>query len=473
MWKQRTAQGTFMDKTSALLVQYASGFSAEDMGESALAKATDLLVDSMACAIIGARSAPVAIVARLAGSVQCPSGATVWGYGIRTSPELAALANAMMVRTFDYNDAYFGHPSDMIPGVLVGAEIARASGKQTLAAVALAYEVYGAFSRSATYHLESGFDQGMIMNVGVALAVGKLWGLAEAELANAVSLALVPNLPLSVARWGALSMMKGCTTAFSVRNGVFAAMLAKDGFTSAEEPFEGIFGLQHFTGPFDLRLPLAPGKRVVEMAYVKPIPAENNTIGVLELAPKIRAFAPVDQIESIDIEMAEGLQVHLADEPKYDPQNRETADHSMPYMLARALVDGGITLDTYTAERIADPAIRPLMRKIQVVPNAEMKRLMKGSPMGNPEAKPARVTVRTASGGVFQEDVMGHSGHPDRPAESRRRVINAKLDLCAQATGMPEAQREAIRNAWWNVSGASDIGEALATMCEFGIPRQA
>ena len=457
-----------MDKTSEKLVNYASGFSESDLSESATEKVTGLLFDSIACAIVGARSAPASIMARVARKVQSSPSATVFGYGIQTSPEVAALANAAMVRTDDYNDAYFGHPSDMIPGVLAAAEVAGSSGKQVLTAIALAYEIYGAFSRSGPYHLDSGLDYGLSMNVGVALAVGKLWNFTKTQLANAASLALVPNLPMGVARWGPLSMMKGCNTAFSVRNGVFAAMLAKEGFTSAEEPYEGIFGLKHFTGPFDLRLPLDSGKRVVEMAYIKPIPAENNTIGVIELGPKIRAWTPVDEIESIDIEVATGLDVHLADEPKYDPRTRETADHSFPYMLARALVDGGITLDSYTPERIADPSIRPLMRKIHVHANDEMKRIMKASEIHEPEAKPAHITVRTTSGQLLTEAVMGHSGHPGRPASTRRDVINSKLDICAEAVQMPTEQREHIRETWWKVAEASDIRVVMATMREFG-----
>ena len=355
-----------MDKTTEQLVSFTMRFSAADLPDSAMARATDLLFDTVACSIAGCASEPASIVVKLARNVRSDSGATLFGYGFRTSPELAALANTMMVRTYDYNDAYFGHPSDMIAGVLAAGEVARSSGVQVLTSIALAYEIYAAFARSGPYHLESWLDQGAFMNVGVALAAGKLWGLTECQLANAASLALVPNLPLAVSRWGTLSMMKGCATAFSIRNGVFAAMLAKEGFTSAPEPYEGIFGLHHVIGSFELRLPVdSGGLRVVEMSYVKPIPAENNTIGILELAPAIREWTSVSDIESIEIDIATGLEIHLADEPKYDPTTRETADHSLPYMLARALVDGAITLESYTPERIADPALRPLMRKIR------------------------------------------------------------------------------------------------------------
>jgi 2-methylcitrate dehydratase len=451
-----------LDKITEQLVTFTNDFSAADLNPSATAKATALLVDSMACMVAGVGSEAAPMMARIARRVQGNPGTTVFGFGFQTSPELAALANAMMVRAYDYNDAYFGHPSDMIPGVLAAGEVAHASGAQVLAAIALTYEIYGAFERSAP-RVKSGFDQGTFMNVGVALAAGKLWGLTREQLAHAASLALVPNMPLGVSRWGELSMMKGCATAFAVRNGVFAAMLAKEGFTSAAEPYSGIYGLHHITGPFELRLPLDPGgQRVVEMAYIKPIPAENNTIGIAELAPEIRAWTPLEEIESIDIDIATGYEVHLADESKYDPKTRESADHSFPYILARALVDGGITLDSYTPQRVADPAIRPLMQKIRVHASAELRRIMSESK--GPEAKPSKIKIRTTTGREFVRELMGHSGHPGRPQHERRDVINTKLDLCAAFVDMTTEQRERIRAAWWGVAQAADIGVPIQTM---------
>ena len=457
-----------MDKISEQLVNYTCHFSEADLSASARAKATALLVDSMACAVAAMNADVAPMMARVTRRVQNNPGATVLGYGHQTSPELAALANSMMVRAYDYNDAYFGHPSDMIPGVLAAGEVVRASGMEVLTGMALAYEVYGAFERSVP-RVKSGFDQGAFMNVGVALAAGKLWKLTPEQLANAASLALVPNLPLGVSRWGELSMMKGCATAFSVRNGVFAAMLAQEGFTSSKEPYAGIYGLHHVTGPFDLRIPLDPGgQRVVEMAYIKPIPAENNTIGIAELAPEIRAWTPLADIESIDIDIATGYEVHLADESKYDPKTRESADHSFPYILARALVDGGITLDSYTPQRVADPAIRPLMQKIRVHASAELRRIMSESK--GPEAKPSKIRVRTTTGREFVRELMGHSGHPDRPQNERRDVINTKLDLCAAYVQMTAEQRECIRAAWWDVARAADIGVPISTMAGIRAP---
>jgi len=452
-----------VDKTTEQLVHYTTQFSAADLAEAAMNRATDLLFDTVACAVAGCASEPASIAAKIAQNARAVVGATLFAYGSKTSPEIAALANTMMVRTYDYNDAYFGHPSDMIAGVLAAGEVARSSGVEVLTSIALAYEVYAAFARSGPHHLDSWLDQGAFMNVGVALAAGKLWRLTENQLANAASLALVPNLPLSVSRWGALSMMKGCATAFSVRNGIFAAMLAKEGFTSAPEPYEGIFGLHHVFGPFELCLPVnADGPRVVEMSYVKPIPAENNTIGILELAPTIREWTPINEIDFIEIEIATGLEIHLADESKYEPKTRESADHSLPYMLARALVDGEITLDSYTPERIADASIRPLMRKIRVRGSDELKALMRAS--RGPEAKPARIRVRTTGGREFAREILGHSGHPNTLGTARREILNHKLDLCARHAGLRDEQRERIREAWWAVPAAANIGDAIKTL---------
>lgn len=200
------------------------------------------------------------------------------------------------------------------------------------------------------------------------------------------------------------------------------------------------------------------------MSYIKPIPAENNTIGILELAPDIRDWAPIGDIESIDIELATGLDVHLADEPKYDPKTRESADHSLPFMLARALVDGAITLNSYTEERIADPSIRPLMRKISVRGSDELKAVMRAS--RGPEAKPARIRIAAAGGREFVREVLGHSGHPQRPASARREMLDRKLDLCARHAGLLDEQREGIRQAWRTVDAARGIGNAIKSLAD-------
>ena len=396
--------------------------------------------------------------------------ATVFGYGLKTSPELAALANSMMVRTYDWNDGmgapWGGHPSDMIPGILAAGEIVHSSGIEILVAMTLAYELLGGIGwdiRILAQRLRS--DQGTFMGVATALAVGKLWRLNDDQLANAASLAVVPSLPLAVSRWGELSMLKGCGNAFAVRNGVFSAMFAQEGFTSAPEPFEGIYGLCHLLGPFTPRLPvLAEGPRVVQLSHQKTIPADTHSLSLYDIVPRIRAWAPVDEIETIEIEAPEDTVRHVGDETKYDPKTRETADHSLPYMLAVALVDGKITLDSYRPERFLDPKLRPLMRKIKLVVNEEMDKIHKTQIFGAARPTPRRITIRTHSGRVFKEEVMWHRGTYHNPMT--REDVNTKLDIiCAGVVG--DEQREQIRETWWNVARAPDINGPIKTMAGF------
>ena len=459
-----------MDKILKQLISYTKSFSEAELTEPVMESTVNHLVDSIAVAIAGSGSEPGQILARLAKSVRNDRAATVFGYGFKTTPELAALANSMMIRTYDWNDGMLapwgGHPSDMIPGLLAAGEVAHSSGMEILVAMALAYELLGGIGWDIKVpRNDTGFDQGTFMGVATALAVGKLWHLNDDQLANAASLALVPNLPIAVSRWGELSMLKGCSNAFSVRNGVFSAMLAKEGFTSAPEPYEGTYGLCHFLGPFMPHLPVfAEGPRVVQMSHQKTIPADTQGLSLYDIVPRIRAWAAVDEIATIEIEAPDFAVRHVGDEAKYDPKNRETADHSLPYMLAVALVDGKITLDSYRPERFLDPALRPVMRKIKMITTDEMDKIHKTQIFGATRPTPRRITIRTNSGRVFKEDVMWHRGTYKNPMT--REDVNTKLDIiCPGVVG--DEQRERIRNAWWNVAQASDINDPIKTMAGF------
>jgi 2-methylcitrate dehydratase len=458
-----------MDKTSEILVDYTQSFGAADVTGPVLDAAINHLVDTVAVAIAGVRSEPAQIAITHARRIQSTPGSTVIGANIKTSPELAAFANAIMVRTYDWNDGMLarsgGHPSDMIPGLLAIGEIEHSTGMDLLVAMTLAYELLGGIGAECE---RGGFDQGLFMAPATALAAGKLMGLDRQKLADAASLALVPNLPLGVSRWGSLSMMKGATTAFAVRSGVFAAMLARDGFTSAPEPYEGIYGLQYLTGAFVPHLPVKPdGARVVQMSHQKPIPADTQGLAVLDIAPKIMAFAPIDDIDSIVIDAPEHTAKHVGDEPKYDPRTRETADHSLPYMLAVMLVDGRITLDSYRTERFLDPALRPIMRKIVVRPDDEYTEIYKTQYDGVMRPTPRRVRVRRTDGAEFVEEITWHRGTMQNPMSHAD--IDAKLDTICEGVVSHDV-REKIRSAWWGVADASDIADTVRTVADLGLP---
>jgi 2-methylcitrate dehydratase len=352
----------------------------------------------------------------------------------------------------------------MLGGLLAVGEVVHASGGEVLAAMILAYELLGALGNSAPVR-DRGWDQGTFMGVATAVGVGKLLRLGLDQLANAVSLAVVPNTPLRVTRVGALSMWKGCATAAAVRNAVFAAYLAREGMTGPAEPFEGSSGLwQQVTGPFQVSLPANPdGPLVVEVAHLKQFPAEAHSQAFLGVVPKIRAWTSVEEIESIHIDTYWQAFHEIGSHPaKWDPDSRETADHSLPYLIAAALVDGGISLASFTDARIRDPNLRPMMARISVREEPEFTaafrppggQAISGVPRG-------RITVRTRSGQQLVEDVSYPRGHIQNPMT--RADIDAKLDLVGAEVLGPD-RTAAVREAWWNVEQAADIGLPIKTL---------
>jgi 2-methylcitrate dehydratase len=278
---------------------------------------------------------------------------------------------------------------------------------------------------------------------------------------------LTTALPMGVHRWGALSMTKGASTAFAVRNGLFCAMLARDGFTSAPEPVEGLFGLWAATGKFTPRLPVSPGgPSAIEMSHQKLVPAESQVLGLLDLVPDLRAWTPTEDIAAIDIVVSERAKLHIADPAKYDPQTRETADHSLPYLLAVALTDGEISLDSYRPERYTDQALRPLMNKVHVTGSAEFTRV-RDQIDGVTRVHPMQVTVRTYSGRSRTEELRYHKGHFADP------LTQADLELkfaraCRGIVG--SQQQDRIRAAWWDIGLAADVAEPIALLAHFDPP---
>jgi 2-methylcitrate dehydratase len=431
-----------MDDTTRQLVSYAKGFSEANLTDPLVAAFDNTMLDSIAALITGFDTEPARICVQMARSTQSELKSTVLGYGVVTSPELAAYANTSMIRHTDFND----HASDMMGGILAIGEALHASGMEVMVAIILAYQINQALSDAADYQ-RRGWDQGLGVGAATSLACGKLLGLNEDQLANALSLSIVPSVPLRVTRTGVLSMSKGCATAAAVRNAVFSALLAREGMTAPAQPFEGRDGLwQLVTGPFkELRLP--PRQGGATLAGSKRFPTEGYTQLLMPVLPQVRAWTKADDIASIHIEMSHLGALEIAEPVKWDPRNRETADHSMPFTVAVALIDGEVWLSSFSPQRYLDPAIRQLMRKITVVANPSFG------------LRQSRITVRKATGEELVKDSV-----EAKPLTAEE--IHAKFDrICAGVVS--NAERDRVRVAWSALRHARDLAEPIATLAAF------
>jgi 2-methylcitrate dehydratase len=460
-----------MDKTTTDIVEYARAYWNSTPTDASREAALRHLVDSVACAIAGHATASAQIAKAVAQTMSSDYPTTVFGSPWKSAAQYASFANTVMIRSLDWNDGMLapggGHPSDMVPAVLAAGEVTNANGSDVIKAMILAYEVLGSLGTHVD-RVDLQLDQGLFMGAATAVGVGMLYGLTDEQLANAISMSVVSAVPIQATRRGPLSMWKGAATAAAIMNATNAVAYAAAGMTAPAAPFEGEHGLMAaITGTFQLQIPAYPeGKMVVEISHQKMFPAESHSQAILGLAPRILEVASINEIEAIEVEAYLTLVVAIGKHPSvWDPKTRETADHSLPYLLAVALTDGGVTPASFTDERIADPDLRPLMAKISIEENLEYSAQYRPPGMelaGSPKLK---ITVTTGDGIVFDEVVTYARGHSLNPMT--RADIDNKLDtVCVGVIG--DHERDRIRDAWWNISDAPNIHAALETLTHFG-----
>ena len=446
-----------MDKTTDTLASYVAGLTYEQLTPGAVAAIKNRLLDSIGCAVGGYPSEPARIARRIAAETSGKPAARLFGTGAETSMEMAAFANAVMVRYLDCNDTFIskgsGHPSDMIPACLAVAEAHHLSGKDAMTAVAAAYDVFTGLADAVGLR-ERGWDQGVFVVLGAAAGAAKALKLTSGETAEALSIAISSSVPTRQARAGELAMWKGCATSAAARSGVFSALLAQKGMTGPTAAFEGKHGVwEQVTGPFQLgKLGGAGGAFGIERSNLKFFPAEYHSQAPLWVAMELRKKVRPEDIESIAIQTYYTAWSEIGSEPeKWDPQTRETADHSLPYLFSLGLVDGAIRADSFNEERLRDPRLRQLMPKITITENKDYTRDFPGR-------LTSRFEVKMRGGQTLVETTSYPKGHAKNPMND--------ADVESKFAGLTEgllkpAQRDALVRAVRDIDKAQDVGSVL------------
>lgn len=363
-----------MDKTADRLVEFASALTYSDLSKATVEAAKTRLIDSMGCAMAAFLAPPVRVVRRLAVPVADGPAARVFGTLTRTAPDLAALANGAMVRYLDMSDAYLltstAHPSDNIPALLALAEATGAGGEDLLLAIVISYEIQCRFCDVVPFQAK-GWDQPAAGAPAAALAAGRLLGLDHARLHHALALAIVPNIALNQTRTGELSMWKGMAGPFAAKQGLFAAMMAKEGMTGPEDPYEGDFGLwkQTMGESYTVELPKSAKGHVfaVRQTNIKTFPVRDAIQVPIMAALELRGKIDVGRIESVRVDTyAHHFAGPLKDRALWAPKTRETADHSLPFAVAAALLDGAVTPETFESERYLDADIAAMIERLHI-----------------------------------------------------------------------------------------------------------
>jgi 2-methylcitrate dehydratase len=452
------------------LARYTDSLCYDDLPGEVVHEVKRRIIDSLGCALGAWNAKPYRIAREQAESSRVTGGATVWGTGHKTLPDLATFANGTGVRYLDFNDTYLSkepaHPSDNIPAALAVGETTGASGKRIIQAIVLAYEVQCRFCDAAALR-PRGWDHVTYGPVSSALAAAKVLKLSVAQTAHAAAVAGVANVALRQTRVGDLSMWKACAFANAARNGVFAALLAQRGMTGPAPLFEGEKGFMKLvSGPFDLSLMGGEGTEGTKAApfkildtYIKHFPVEYHAQTAVEAALALRkdlietegigAITALTDIEIGSYDVA--IEIIGRDPEKWQPSTRETADHSFPYCVAVALLDGRVTLQSFGERRLQDPAVLDLMKKTRVVRAPEFVDRY-------PEVMPTSIGVTTRAGRSYKKQVDIPLGHPlhamsDREVEDKFRALaRGRLD---------RARMSKLLDAIWTLDQAKDLGRIM------------
>lgn len=426
------------DRSVAFKMAY---FAAELAGFSANAEvrraATTRLVDTVACMRGAFGADAVRQAQRLAArySVVAPHvpGASIPHSTERVSIEAAAFVNGIAARYLDFNDIYLSkeavHPSDNIPAGMALAEALGSSGKDLLTALIIGYEVHCRLADTLSTR-KGRWDNVILGAMAASVMAGALLKLDVAQQADAICIAAVGNTALMQTRVGALSMWKAAAAAYAARAGVFAALAASEGMNGPALALEGSHGLfaqvtghpeeDLFTTPID-------GFHLLD-THLKAYPSQYFTQTAITAALDVRRRIKVADIEKVTVSTFEFGLLAAADSPdKWRPTTRETADHSMPYCVAVALLDGEVNEAKFEPECIGRDDVRALMQKIAVVEDAALTAQY-------PEKVPTRIQVQLRSGQPAEslfEYPLGHSRNPMSSEDLTTKFIGLSGDTDA------------------------------------------
>jgi 2-methylcitrate dehydratase len=455
----RSAGGYMPGTLAERLAEYTLSVHFEGLPDLVVCETKRRFIDALGCAL-GARHAEAPRAAeRVASRVQHERGATTL-YGSLTSPDMAAFVNGILIRYLDFNDTYLSkepaHPSDNLAAVLAAGELAGSTGKDLISAAVVAYEVQCRLADAWSIRSQ-GWDHVCYGAFSTALGAGKLLGLDRPSLVHAQGISGVAHMAMRQTRVGELSMWKGAAFANASRNGVLAAMLAREGLTGPAPIFEGEMGF--FTevahGEFDL--PDLGGRNGAEYmlpsTYIKNWPAEYHAQSAIEAALELRdEIGGPAAVDHVLIESFKAAVEIIADAEKWHPKTRETADHSLPYCVAVALQDGRVGLDQFSEQRMADPMLLDLLSRIEVREEASLNERY-------PASTPNRITVTMRNGHSVAREIefpRGHSGNPmtdDEVEDKFRRMASGEMS--------PQRQVEVLRRLW-ELEAESDLRSLLA-----------
>jgi 2-methylcitrate dehydratase len=451
-----------MTSISRQMAEFATNLRYESIPANAQKEAKRFLLDSMGCALAAVRNEDMQAMYRFTERLGGHPEATVIGTGLRTNAPNAALMNCLLTRALDYNDIYWeqdpSHPSDIIGVALAAAEANDKNGQDALVAILIAYELEMRWCHAAEPGIrEVGWHHASLTQFVSPLVAGRLYDLDLDQLIAAVGISGSSHFTLGGVVAGHLTNMKNTADPLASQAGVYAALMAREGYEGPVEVIEGKEGLVEVLNNVEWRteeLTQGLGEEfLITSCSYKAFPTEALTHQPISAALTVcqeHNLTAEDVAEILVETTTRGADI-LSDPSKFNPETKETADHSLPYVIAAAVADGNVLPASFTEEKLWDPRIRTLLGKIKVIADPEIDALFPGT-------KRARVQITTTSGEQHRAQVDHAKGSPQNPMSDGE--IIAKFQ--ANASGVISTGRQdQVIAATWAFDESQDVGEYL------------
>ncbi len=447
--------------TDSAVSRFAAFVATAEPPAAARDAARDAVQDTVGVALAGSVEPSARIaqqVARLDGSVAGPS--FILGSTETAGPGWAALVNGTAAHALDFDDMSWvtmGHPSTpLVAAALAAAEAENAPGRTLLDAYVVGFEIEAVLGRvmNPTHYKQGWHCTATIGSIGAAAAAARVYGLDAEATGRALAIAASEA---SGVKENFGTMVKPLQAGFAARNGVLAALLAREGFTASEHAIDGpqgflvamqSTGLDLSSGGLDR---LGRDWEIVDGGItVKLYPscaATHPTIDtLLDLRRKVGFDAAAVEAVEIDVDpVVPTVLIHAR------PSTGLEGKFSLHYCAAAALAFGRVDIDTFEPPAMRSPDIARLVPRVTMRADERLGQ-------DTPPLTEARITLRLSDGRTFERAVRGARGYPERPASAAE--LDDKFRACAQRAVPPEAAEAAL--AWLHTLETAPTTRSLA-----------
>ncbi|MEA2552372.1 MAG: 2-methylcitrate dehydratase, partial [Fimbriimonadaceae bacterium] len=401
--------------------------------------------------------------------------------GGKTSIDRAVLFNTAATRYLDFMDSYMGddetcHPCDNLAALLSAAELANASGRDLLTALAVSYQIQCRLADEAPV-MPADLDHTYHLSFCVPAGAGRLLGMDTEQIANALSIAGSQLGSMAVIRCSPGTELKGLAAAVTSSSAMLATLMARQGVTG---PVGVIEAKKGFKDVMKVHLDVDWEKErldVIQKCSLKSYNAEVHTQSTID--------AVLDLLDhhasrAEDVHSVKGEVFRTAYEitgsgdygNRYLVQNKEQADHSLPYLVAVALLDGEVWPEQFSPERILKKDVQELLRRVYVMvppPKANEQLINQTDPFTEryPREVCCRVIVRLHDGTELRSERKDYPGFFSRPFDWAE-ATNKYMRLATTTTDRSIA--EEIAGAIRELESIQ-IGELMALLRRAGAPR--